>query len=65
MNTQFIPIILPTAKMVCQLLQAKEEFHRVEGFQEESIKIKRYKKRLLERIEVLEKELKKRGDYDN
>jgi len=65
MDAHFIPSVLPTAKMICHLLQAKEELQRVESFQEETIKIKRYKKRLSERIEFLEKELKKKGDYDN
>jgi hypothetical protein len=63
MDAHFIPTVLPTAKMICQLLQAKEERQRVENIEEPSKKIERYKIRLNEQIEYLEKELKKRGDF--
>lgn len=63
MDARFIPTVLPTAKMVCQLLQAKEEYQRVINCEEMTPKLKRYKKRLEENIEFLEKELKKQGDF--
>lgn len=63
MDAHFIPTVLPAAKMICQLLQAKEELQRVENIIESTKKIERYKVRLKEQIEFLEKELKKKGDF--
>lgn len=62
MDAHLIPTVLPTAKMICQLMNAKKELERADGCGKEGPKIERYKHRLCERIEFLEKELKKKGD---
>lgn len=63
MDAHFIPTVLPTAKMVIQLMDAKKELLRIENCCEETPQLKRYRKRLIEQISFLEKELKKLGDF--
>jgi len=57
MDARLISVVLPVAKKVIQLKKMKEEFERVDNCGEVSQKIARYKERLAENIEKLEKEL--------
>ena len=57
MDARLIPVVLPVAKKVIQLKKMKEEFERIDNCDEVSKKIARYKERLAENIEKLEKEL--------
>ena len=57
MNARLIPEILPIAQKVVQLTRFRNELERYENSGEEGKMIKRYKQRLRENIQKLEKEL--------
>jgi len=57
MNARLIPEVLPVAQKVVQLTRFKNELERYENSGEEGKMIERYKQRLRENINKLEKEL--------
>lgn len=57
MDARLIPTVLPVAKKLVQLQKSKEALTRAEESSETGVKFERYKTRLKENIEKLEKEL--------
>ncbi len=57
MDARLIPTVFPVAKKVVQLSKFKDELERYENSGEEGKMIERYKQRLRENIQKLEKEL--------
>ena len=56
MNARLISEVLPVAQKVIQLARFRDELERYENSGEEGKMIKRYKQRLKENIQKLEKE---------
>jgi len=59
MDAHLIPTVLPVAKKIVKLMNLKKELEQMEMSENEGLPMaERYKNRLLEQIERLEKELK-------